>query len=366
MKKILRFSLALGALAAAACGGGSASAPAEKVKGVPVRTATVERKDLEEALVLTGTLRPRAQVQVVAEVSARLLKVVKDEGARVANGEVLAVLDETDLKLARERAQAAVAVAEANQAHAVVEKERANNLLKTGGITDKDHLTAQVLLQVAEASLAQVRAEAAIAGQQHARCQVTAPFSGRIAKRMADPGAMLAAGTPLFTLMDDAVFEFRSSVPSADYGQVKVGATVEVTLDSLPDVKILGKVARVSPLVDERTRTFEVVVVVPGRDGLPGGLFARASVRVGVAKDALVVPPRALVRDGSNPSEAQLFVVVSGTAQKRTVSLGFEASDAVQVTKGLAPGEVVVLDPPTALGAGAPVEIQNGKTGSGR
>jgi len=92
MRKTLLSSLALGALAAAACGGGSASAPAEKVKGIPVRTATVEQRDLEETLVLTGTLRPRAQVQVVAEVSARLLKVLKDEGARVADGEVLALL----------------------------------------------------------------------------------------------------------------------------------------------------------------------------------------------------------------------------------------------------------------------------------
>jgi len=62
---------------------------------------------------------------------------------------------------------------------------------------------------------------------------------------------------------------------------------------------------------------------------------------------------------------SQVFVVVAGKADKRTVGLGVEAPDAVQVTKGLAAGEVVVLDPPTSLGAGAPVEIQNGKTGNG-
>ncbi|HLA79699.1 MAG TPA: efflux RND transporter periplasmic adaptor subunit, partial [Vicinamibacteria bacterium] len=242
MRKTLRSSLVLSAFAAAACGGGSAGVAPEKAKSIPVRTATVERRDLEDSMVLTGTLRPRAQVQVVAEVSARLLSVVKDEGAWVADGEVLATLDETDLKLAHQRAQASLAVAEANKAHAVVEKERADNLLKTGGITDKDHLAAQVNLQVAEASLGQARAESAIAGQQLARSQVKAPFSGRVAKRVADPGAMLAAGTPLFTLVDDAVFEFRASVPSADYGKAKVGASVVVTVDSLPDFKGQGRV----------------------------------------------------------------------------------------------------------------------------
>jgi len=92
-----------------------------------------------------------------------------------------------------------------------------------------------------------------------------------------------------------------------------------------------------------------------------GPLPAAEVVRVGMAAGALVVPPRALIRDGSRPDEAQIFVVVAGKADKRTVSLGVEAPDAVQVTKGLAAGEVVVLDPPTALGTGAPVEVQDVK-----
>jgi HlyD family secretion protein len=284
--------------------------------------------------------------------------VLKDEGARVSAGETLAVLDETDYRLSHERARAALAVADANKAHAVAEKERADGLLKTGGITDKDHLSAEVGLQVAEASLAQARAEAAIAGEQHARAQVKAPFAGRIAKRHADAGAMLAAGTPIFTLVDDSHLEFRASVPSAYYGRAKVGAPVDVTVDVLGQRTVKGTVARVSPLVEERTRSFEVVVQVPGDADLVGGLFARAVVRVGRVADALVVPPSALVRDGSDPTSAQTFVVAGGKAERKTVVVGVETADAVQVREGLKAGDVVVLDPPVALGSGAPVEVQ--------
>jgi membrane fusion protein (multidrug efflux system) len=342
-----------------ACSGGThADTDAAAPRGVPVRTTKVAVRDLAEELVLTGTLKPRAQVQVVAEVQARLLRVLRDEGARVAAGETLAVLDDTDYRLAQDRARAALAVAEANRAHAVAEKERADNLLKTGGITERDHLSAQVALQVAEASLAQARAEAAIAGQQLARTQVKAPFAGRIAKRFPDAGAMLAAGAPLFTLVDDSTLEFRATVPSADYSRVKVGAPAIVSVDALPGTTISGRVARVLPLVEERSRSFEAVVEVPGREGLPGGLFARAAVQVGVAKAALVVPPRTLLRDGSSPTQAQIFAVVSGRADRRTVTLGVETAEAVQVTKGLAAGDEIVLDPPSTLGAGAPVEVQ--------
>ena len=350
-----------GLLAFAGCGGSAQTAVPEKVRAVPVRTATVAQRDLDQTVVLTGTLHPRAQVQVVAEVAARLLRVVRDEGARVAKDELLAVLDETDYRLAHDRARAALAVGEANRAHAVTEKERAQSLLQTGGITDKDRLAAEVALQVAEASLAQARAEAAIAAQQLARAQVRAPFAGRVARRLADPGAMLASGAPVFTLIDDSRLEFRASVPSADWSTVKVGDAAVVTVDALPEVRIEGMVTRLAPLVEERTRSFEVVVEVAGRKELVGGLFARATVRVGRVPGALVVPPAALLRDGGNPSGAQTFVVSGGVAEKRTVALGVEAPDGVQVTKGLEAGETVVVDPPTALGSGSPVESVNGK-----
>jgi RND family efflux transporter MFP subunit len=350
-------------LLVAACTSGR-SAETEAPRGLAVRTASVEKRDLPEDVVLTGTLKPRAQVQVVAEVGARLLSVERDEGARVAKGQVLARLDETDYRLANDRARAALAVAEANRAHAQAEKERADNLLKTGGITDRDHLTAQVALQVGEASLAQAKADLAITGQQLARTEVRAPFTGRVAKRFPDPGSMLAAGTPLFTLVDDSVLEFKAQVASRDLAKVRLGVPVRLSVDALPDARIEGRVARVEPLVDERSRSFQVVVEVPGQPGLVGGLFARASVRVGEVEGALVVPPAALVREGADPTAAAAFVVRQGRAEKVAVVLGVEAPDGIQVTSGLAAGDVVVLDPPTALASGAPVDVQNGGRGA--
>ena len=351
---------ALPLLLSACSGRGSAESAAVAPRGIAVRTAAVEKRDLPEDVILTGTLKPRAQVQVVAEVQARLLRVLHDEGARVAKGDVLAILDETDYRLANDRTRAVLAVAEANRAHAQTEKERAESLLKTGGITDRDHLAAQVALQVADAGLAQARAEAAISGQQLSRTQVRAPFAGRVARRFPDPGSMLAPGAPLFTLVDDSTLEFKAPVPSRDLAKVKLGAAVELGIDALPGARVSGRIARIEPLVDERSRSFQVVVEVPGRADLVGGLFARASVRVGQVDGALVVPPAALVREGSDPLSAAAFVVRQGKAEKVAVTIGVEAPDRIQVSSGLAAGDAVVLDPPTTLASGAPVDVQNG------
>lgn len=350
-------TLVFGSLSACT-GGTEAESTVRVTQTIPVRTAAVETRDLTETLTLTGTLNPRAQVPVVAEVSARLLTVLKNEGDRVSRGALLATMDPTDFRLARDRAQAALDVADANRAHAHAEEDRAESLLKTGGITDKDRLSAKVAVQVAEASFAQARAERAIAEQQLARCEVKAPIGGRISKRAADAGTMLIPGAPIFTIVDDSVFEFRAPAPSADFGKVKLGESVTVTVDAIPGFTTTGRVSRITPQVDVRSRSFEVVVLVSGQPQLVSGLFARADVHVRDVPGGLTVPPSALVRDGADPTHAEAFVVVGGKAERRDVTVGMEVADAVQVTNGLSAGDVVVVDPPAALGPGTPVDVQ--------
>jgi membrane fusion protein (multidrug efflux system) len=341
-----------------ACGQTEAETSVSTEQKIPVRTATVETRDLTELLTLTGTLDPRAKVMVVAEVPARLLRVLKTEGDRVAQGTVIAVLDETDFKFARDRAKAMVDVAEANRSHARAEEDRAASLLKTGGITDKERLSAQVAVQVAEASASQARTELAIAEQQLARTQVKAPISGRVSRKSASAGAMLAVGNPIFEIVDDGAFEFRAAVASADLAKVRVGEPVTVTVDALPGFTTRGQVDRIVPLVEARSRAFDVIVRVPGQAQLVSGLFARAEIRVRDVPGSLTVPPTALVRDGADPGRAQAFVVADGKADRRDVMVGVERSDAIQVTSGLKAGEVVVLDPPASLGQGTAVEVQ--------
>ena len=355
------------AVGAAACSSEAEtqSPAAETIRTIPVRTATVETRDLVETLSLTGTLNPRSQVTVVPEISARLESVLKAEGDRVGRGELLAVLDDADFRLSRDRAKAQLDVAQANSAHARAEQDRADSLVKTGGITDKDHLTAKVAVQVADASEAQAKSELAITERQMERSRITAPISGRISKRHADAGTVVAAGTPLYTIVDDSVYEFRSSVASGDFGKVKVGETVNVTVDALPGFSVKGEVNRIAPQVDARSRSFEIIIRVPGRRELVSGLFTRAQVKVRDVPGGLTVPPAALLRDGSDPTKAQTYVVADNKVERRDVRVGVEVPDAVQVTSGLKAGEVVVVDPPSALGPGTQVQVERAtKAGS--
>ena len=233
------------------------------------------RATWSETLSLTGTLDPRAQVTSFPR-CRRASSVCCKTKAIAWRGASCSRCWTTPISGWRAIARRHLDVAEANRAHARAEKDRADSLLKTGGITDKDHLAAQVAVQVAEASTAQARSELAIAERQMGAYADHGADRGRIAKRHADAGTIVTAGTPLYTIVDDAVFEFRSSVASGDFGKLKVGETVTVTVDALPGFVTEGKVDRIAPQVDARSRSFEAIIRVPGRPQLVSGLFARA------------------------------------------------------------------------------------------
>jgi RND family efflux transporter MFP subunit len=163
-------------------------------------------------------------------------------------------------------------------------------------------------------------------------------------------------------LVDNSTLEFRASVPSADLPKVRQGAAAQITVDSMPGTTMQGVITRILPTVDERSRSFEVVVQVPGQANLVSGLFARARIKLRDIREAVVVPPAALIHDGARPGTANLFVIENGKAQSLSVELGVEGLEHVQVRSGLKPGMTVVVDPPTTLASGAPVQVTNSRT----
>jgi multidrug efflux pump subunit AcrA (membrane-fusion protein) len=127
----------------------------------------------------------------------------------------------------------------------------------------------------------------------------------------------------------------------------------------MPGLNMQGVITRILPTVDERSRSFEVVVQVSGPANLVSGLFARARVKLRDIADAVVVPPAALIHDGARPGRANVFVIENGKAQSLDVELGVEGLDLVQIRSGIKPGMTVVVDPPSTLASGAPVQVMN-------
>jgi RND family efflux transporter MFP subunit len=249
---------------------------------------------------------------------------------------------------ARTAAEARVALAEA----ALV---RANALIDARAVTPEDLERARTELALArseqEAATRAERADRATLRGAAARVSqdrraldeaiVRAPFAGRVVSRSVDLGQVIAAGTTVLELVDEAPRRVRFEVPESLVTQVALDTEVQAIATAAPDARFAGRVIEVAPALDplRRTRTTLALLALDPRL-LPGGF---ATVELPLGERTLVSVPRAAILERGGVS--RVFVVVDGHAEERLLEVARREADAVFVARGVLHGEQLVLDP---------------------
>jgi RND family efflux transporter, MFP subunit len=222
-------------------------------------------------------------------------------------------------------------------------------------------------VRAARAAVAQARAALGVAQQAVADAAVRSPINGVIAERMTEPGQLAAPGAPVLRLVDLSTVYFEAQVAETDLTAVRPGQPVVVRIDAFPGRTFAGKVQRVDPTGDTRSRTFVARIVVPNEGNtLKPGLYARGNV-VAERKQSVVVPRDAILLtnvdsnkpDPNAPAQGRLFVVENGVARERKVILGLTTPDGLSVeVNGVDPNATVVVSGQRSLSDGDPVTIQ--------
>lgn len=357
-------------------GTGVSLARGAEESSLPVSVCPVVRTNLERRLEISGSVRAWQDVVVAPEVAGRIVEVCVDLGDRVGRGDVLARLGDRKARAARERlaaglrvARAAVAAAQARLKLAQVEKERVGNLLAERSATQRDYDRAAAEYDAARAAadLAQARGEEAARALQEAEERLadhvlTAPFTGCIAARFVDPGAMVAPGSAVVRLVDDSRLRVYCDVPQVYAEAVATGLTAGLHTDAFPGREIAGRVGRVGPAVDAASRTLPVQVFTDGRDRngercLRPGMFVTVSLLLG-REEVLAIRREAILKIAGTGTP-YVFVVRGGRAQKRFVETGLESGDRVAVISGLAEGEQVIYRGQVGLRGGETVQVRD-------
>lgn len=342
---------------------------------VPVLASVlrIEARPFSITVPVTGTLVSSARVDVKAETIGRLLKFPKEEGQRVSAGEVVAWVDNENQRLAAQQADSAVQVAEAALARARVadshghtELERARNLVKSGGITDKDLKAAELAEQDAraqvalyEAQLAQARAAADTARKHVRDAEIHAPVSGEIQKKFINPGAYVEAPTAVMTIVDNSRLELESLVASADLAPIRPGQDVSFTVNSYPGAPFRGRVIEINPAVEAESRSAKVRIKVDNADGrLRSGMFVQGAILTGVESRAIVVPSAAVYRDDRSSKQAFVYVVDNEKAARRPVRIGREKDSTLEIAEGLKPGDLLVAEQSIELAEGVRIRAR--------
>ncbi len=346
----------------AGCGskGGSRTAETEVV---PVRVAPVARGPIREVLTYTGTVEPFREMRIVPSVGGKVARIYVEIGDRVAEGQILAELDNETFTLQLRQAQAGLAVAQANFDDAERNWNRMQELKQKGSVSDQQYEKVQLAYQAAQAQLQQAQAALALAEWQLRHAAMKAPFAGVVTGKFLNEGDMINPQMPgaqgVVTLTDLSRVKIRINASDREVTKLRQGLPVEVRTDVYPDQVFAGHVAAVNAAANPATRTFEVQVLAANPRGeLKPGMFARVAVVVAAKEDALVVPADALL---GSETDRSVYVVSNDVAVRRAVRVGISQNGLAEIVSGLSEGEHLVVMGQQMLQQGSRVTVEGGE-----
>jgi membrane fusion protein (multidrug efflux system) len=274
-------------------------------------------------------LRAREQVEVLPRQGGVVAAILVEEGSRVAEGAVLARLDDAEWRL-----QAEQAAARAQASREAVDRARALAQLDLISEQEVERLVSEARVTEAEVGLARLRVENA---------QIRAPIAGVVTHRYIERGAQIGTGAPAFALADLDRLEAHLAVPERDVSRISVGQVARILLQEGAEPVASGRVERIRPVVDPASGTVQVTVSVPAGSGgvvLRPGQFVNVDVVTEVLSERITLPRTAVLVDGAAP---RVYVVQGGVGVEREVQLGFSRGDRVEIRSGVQPGDSVVV-----------------------
>jgi RND family efflux transporter MFP subunit len=354
-----------------------------RASAVEVQTALVRQASSgmdHTVLNASGYVTARRQATVSSKVTGKVTEILIEEGMKVKEGQVLARLDNTNVKTGLDVAQAQLDSAQVSLDETRALLKQAQNEFNRIKELAKQNISSQSDLDKAEsdatslqARLARQELDATVAKREVAQWQqqmedmiIRAPFDGVVTTKDAQPGEMISpvsAGggftrTGIGTVVDMQSLEIEIDVNESYINRVEPGQAVDATLDAYPDWKIPCKVIAIIPTADRQKSTVKVRV---GFDKLDPRILPEMSVKVGfrdnatadTSKHLMLVPKTALQHDGNQDI---VFVVQNDHAERRAVTVSGTQDDDAMLSAGVSGGEHVIVDLPANLKDGTAVK----------
>lgn len=398
MKSTTHFLAVLAAVGLFLLGGcGRGSSDVNAAAPTPVQTAEIEAVPVGTETHYSATVEPDSTVGMAFKVDGYVDSLLQIGGRNlqagdfVPRGAVLARIRKSDYQagLDASRAQALQAAeglkvamwqlsqVEAIHTRAALDAERAAALYQEKALTKPDFDAARAQLDSTRAQVEAARKNVEVqrnllelAKAQERSSTITfedtslvAPMAAVVLEKLVEPGTLAGRGMPAFVLGDLSTVRMALAVPDTVVMRLKLGDSLKVDVDALPDSSLSGRIREIAAAADPATRLYRVEVAIPNSaHKLKAGMMGKVSVP-GAQPEVMLpaVPAPALVRAPSDPNAAAVFVVESesgkSVARIRTIRLGQFVGSRVTVLAGLKEGERVVTGGRQNLVDGAVIRI---------
>ena len=309
---------------------------------VAVSIVEIKPEPIQDIIFLPGTTEAWQDVQVAADTAGRIEWIGPHEGDIVKKGELLIKIDVSALKAAMEHAKAQYQLADDLY-------QRRRRLFERKIIAQEELDQSATQRTLAATDLEQIRVK-----YHHGFPR--SPINGIINHLYVDTGEFIDTGKPIADIINIGRIKINIRVPELDIRFVLQGQKTPVKIDAFPDRALNGTVDFVSFKADPATKTFLVRTVIENPFGdIRPGMIARVAFVRRVIPEALLAPLFALVDKGG---ERLVFIEKDGVAQSRTVDIGVIEGDRVQITRGLNPGDHLIVKGQTQVEDGMKVRVQ--------
>lgn len=319
------------------------ASPVAAEAAIPVTVRPVHHLVRPVYVELSGDVEGWRTVSVGFQVPGLVASVGPSEGMAVRQGEQIAALDPRDYELN-------VEMAAAQRERAEDEYGRARVVFQQKGIPENDFNKAATGVRLA-------RAQEALARKKLADSRIVAPLSGVLARRAIEPGEQAGPGMPVFTIVQVDPAQVRVGVPEAQIGTVAVGQKASLTIPALKR-SFEGTVDLVGIAADPASRTYTVKIKVANADGaLRPGMIAEVRIDGRESVDALTIPPEAVVQDAAGVTTVFVYAPAEKRVYARRVDIGAAYGQEVEVRRGLAAGDLVVVGGEHRVREGSLVQV---------
>jgi len=329
-----------------------------------------------------GTVKARTASTLSGKLMGTVRAVHVNEGDLVKQGDTLIELDDRQVSAGLLEAQAALAGARREESSARSARESALvnatlaratyerylNLMQEDSATQQEfeeiearhrqaessQIQAEAMLEAAGSRVQQAMAAVTAAGVGKKDATIRAPYHGKVTAKMIEVGDLASPGTPLLTLEKEGLYCVDLVLPERHIRFIHLDQDVTVTIPSLGEQPIVGRVGRIVPAADQKTRSFLIKVALPEGTAVRSGTFARVAVPIGET-GMLLIPASAVIYRGQ--LTGIFFVDENRTARFRLIRTGRVYNNTVEVISGLKAGDRYVVSPPPKLVDGARVEV---------
>src|SRR5437660_2577460 len=314
-----------------------------------------------EEIILPGNVEPYISSPIYSRTNGYLKKWYVDIGARVKQGQLLAVIDTPEVDQQLQQSLSNLNTAKANLALAQITRNRYQGLLRSNAVSQQEVDNAvgtynanEAIVQANQANVKQLEALQSFE-------KIYAPFDGVVTARNTDIGDLINPGsaggvkTDLFHIAQPGTLRVYVNVPE-EYSQgVKVGMTADLSLAEFPGRKFQGKLVRTASAINVTTRTLLVEIEVDNFSGtLLTGSYAEVHLKIPTQASTLLLPVNALL---FRTEGLRVGVVKHGKVVLTAVTPGRDFGNQIEVVSGLKPDEQVIINPPDSIVSGQQVQV---------